>query len=246
VTTTSQRVYIEPTDESFFVIERGGWLSQYFMATQPGHILMQLLIDRCMERLLNQTDIYHLYIPAVTGPGALKVAFMHFMNQSWALYENHKNSNASSHLPILYNKVGQDHFVSPQYNTTVTAVGTRRDSDRIVQRDSVTVSKTREYLRMNMTYYHAYMNDVKDQEPVTCRALIIQRNQNVTTSERFQIENDDESWLDQQIEQEIRIGNHDLTKQYFFFDEEIYHLKNHANKKYKMSWLSGVQTMRKT
>ena len=72
---------IGPDDEAFFVIEAEGFLSQYFMAAAPKHPLIYLTIVQILERLLAVENIKEQYVPFVTGPGALKAAFVDFMGR---------------------------------------------------------------------------------------------------------------------------------------------------------------------
>jgi hypothetical protein len=73
---------INDTDEAFFVVESSGILSQYFMAAAPHHPLMHLLVQKIIQRLYNLIQVDHQYVPRSTGPGALKHAFIAFMDDA--------------------------------------------------------------------------------------------------------------------------------------------------------------------
>ena len=77
---------IEDTDDAWFVVERIGTLSQYFMASSPKHPLMHLAVTVTLRRLLEVQKIGKQYVPFVTGPGALKESWAHFLYN----YEDHK------------------------------------------------------------------------------------------------------------------------------------------------------------
>jgi hypothetical protein len=66
-------------DDAWFVVERIGTLSQYFMASSPKHPLMHLAVTVTLRRLLEVQVIGKQYVPYVTGPGALKEAWSHFL-----------------------------------------------------------------------------------------------------------------------------------------------------------------------
>jgi Glycosyltransferase sugar-binding region containing DXD motif len=70
---------IRDDDEAWFVVERIGIPSQYFMASAPKHPLMHLLVTVTLRRLLEVQNVGEQYVPLVTGPGALKEAWQHFI-----------------------------------------------------------------------------------------------------------------------------------------------------------------------
>jgi mannosyltransferase OCH1-like enzyme len=70
---------IADDDDAWFVVERIGTLSQYFMASSPKHPLMHLAVTVTLRRLLEVQVIGKQYVPYVTGPGALKEAWNHFL-----------------------------------------------------------------------------------------------------------------------------------------------------------------------
>ncbi|KAG7369607.1 glycosyltransferase sugar-binding protein containing DXD motif [Nitzschia inconspicua] len=71
---------ISDHDEAWFVVERVGIPSQYFMASAPKHPLMHLLVTVTLRRLLEVQNVGEQYVPFVTGPGALKEAWKHFIH----------------------------------------------------------------------------------------------------------------------------------------------------------------------
>lgn len=68
-------------DDAWFVIERAGTLSQYFMSSSPKHPLMYLAVITTLRRLLEVERVGFQYVPFVTGPGALKEAYSHFTHK---------------------------------------------------------------------------------------------------------------------------------------------------------------------
>lgn len=146
---------IQKSDQAFFVVEEAGYLSQYFMASAPKHPLMFLLIQSTLHRLYDLNDVDHQYVPFVTGPGALKQAFLHFLHEqgpnSAAQVKNTTQRNAAIVQEGVY--VGID-------NATVTVVGRRgKASDEYVARN-VIYKKRRIYADlMNMTHFSRVHSD---------------------------------------------------------------------------------------
>lgn len=127
---------INGDDDSFFVVERIGVLSQYFMAASPKHPLLYLCVMQVFHRLMNVEAVGTQYVPFVTGPGALKNAFIQFM------------SGGSGG-----GRVQAGHYTGHN-NRTVTVVGTKMNSDRYVQRESIAGhAKRRGYREMGMSHF---------------------------------------------------------------------------------------------
>jgi hypothetical protein len=123
-------------DDAFFVVEQIGVLSQYFMAASPKHPLMYLSVHQVFTRLLETNIIGTQYVPFVTGPGALKNAYIRFMGQ---------NTDGT---------VREGRYVSPGNNRSVTVVGSKRHSNQYVRRGSVKqIHKKRGYTLMGMKHF---------------------------------------------------------------------------------------------
>ena len=138
---------IHPTDQAWFVVEEGGFLSQYFMASAPKHPLFFLLIQSTLHRLLDLNDVDHQYVPYVTGPGALKQAFMHFRH----LQGPNKASKQSKNSTYI-GMVRSGHYVGLG-NSTVTVVGRRSQSNDFVARNVVYKKRHIYQKLMNMTHF---------------------------------------------------------------------------------------------
>lgn len=127
---------ISSNDDGFFVVERIGVLSQYFMATSPRHPLMFMAVQQAFSRLLDTNSIGEQYVPYVTGPGALKNAYIRFMGRTSG------------------GKVTEGTYTSPNTNRSITVVGRRGNSDRYIQRESVMpIHKRQGYKLMGMTHF---------------------------------------------------------------------------------------------
>jgi mannosyltransferase OCH1-like enzyme len=134
---------IKNEDQSFFVVERIGVPSQYFMAAEPHHPLLYLLVQVTLHRLYDLSDVENQYVPFVTGPGALKNAFIAFMNK--------QNSPVNSSKYESFQRVHQGHFTG-LHNRTATLVGKQRNSNEYVAR-GVVPRKANLYMTMNMTHF---------------------------------------------------------------------------------------------
>ena len=136
--------------EAYFVIEQGGWLSQYFMAATPRHPLLWLVIHKIIQRLYSLNDVDNQYVPRSSGPGALKYAFIAFMNdQGPNIYEGAGDCNKNR--SYKYGHVTAGNYTGWD-NWTVTAVGDRSRSNDYVVREIVK-SKKAQYSQMNMTHF---------------------------------------------------------------------------------------------
>jgi hypothetical protein len=141
---------IRDTDETFFVVEQGGWLSQYFMAATPHHPLLYLLVHKTIQRLYSLNDVDGQYVPRTTGPGALKYAFIAFMDdQGPNIYEGHGDCNKRRNYQYGQVTAG---FYTGWDNRTVTVVGDKRNANEHVIRESVK-GKVGSYHAMNMTHF---------------------------------------------------------------------------------------------
>lgn len=137
---------ISDSDEAWFVVERLGVLSQYFMASRPRHPLMWLLVQHTILRLLTLPDVESMYAPSITGPGALKVAFMEYNGvppgSDAARHPDHK---------ISFQRVKKGLYRGWQ-NTTVTVVGDKQNAGQYIRR-GVVGRKGKKYEEMGMTHF---------------------------------------------------------------------------------------------
>jgi len=136
-------------DEAFFVIESGRFLSQYFMATCRRHPIAFLTVHHALSRILNLNDVSTQYVPFVTGPGALKSAFIHFMDDQGP-------NNGVDYRPkfshVTEAGVYRSHSLDGN-NWTVTVAGTARASDRYVARNVIPRKHLMYERSMNMTHF---------------------------------------------------------------------------------------------
>merc|ERR1712232_277624 len=64
--------------DALFEQENQGFPSQYFFASSPHHPIMFLAVYLTMHRVMDVASVKKQYIPFVTGPGAVKSAFIAF------------------------------------------------------------------------------------------------------------------------------------------------------------------------
>jgi Glycosyltransferase sugar-binding region containing DXD motif len=119
-------------DEAFFVVESLGITSQYFMAARPHHPLMFLLVQMTLHRLYDVSDVNTQYVPFVTGPGALKNAFIHYMGQQ------HGDKNGQTPYQT-YQRVGAGtyHGVVDAGQSSVRVVGDKGHSNDYILREAL-------------------------------------------------------------------------------------------------------------
>ena len=137
---------ISPDDDAFFIIERDGLLSQYFMAVSPRHPLMYYAIQRTILALLREFDTGNVNAGYVSGPRALHEAFMHFLWDQGTRMEHEEVKPHPVDTPGLY--MGTD-------NRTILLVGTQQTSNDLVHRESILSrrEKKKQYSDMNMTHF---------------------------------------------------------------------------------------------
>ena len=136
---------ISPDDDAFFIIERDGLLSQYFMAVSPRHPLMYYAIQRTILAMLREYDTGKVFVATVSGPRALHEAFMHFLWDQGRWMEHELDKPHPVDTPGLYR--GTD-------NRTILLVGTENASDYLVYRETIKVRRKRQdYRKMNMTHF---------------------------------------------------------------------------------------------
>lgn len=126
---------IKDDDEAYFVVEKIGVMSQYFMAATPKHPFLHIAITHTFERLLEVSDIGDQYVPFVTGPGAIKTAMMKFLKDD------------------TKEKVGAGTYTGVD-GWTIRVDGNRVNTNKWVQRESVSgIHKKGGYAAMGMKHF---------------------------------------------------------------------------------------------
>lgn len=136
------------TDEAFFVVESVGVLSQWFFASKPRHPLMYLLVQATLMMLMSLPEVDKQNVPRTTGPGALKVAMIHFMDR---LRYNNRTSPYTAYE--RFQRVERGLYVGLD-NATVRVVGHKRHQNDMVRRESVRAGdKHQGYRLMDMKHF---------------------------------------------------------------------------------------------
>jgi mannosyltransferase OCH1-like enzyme len=139
---------IASNDEAFFVIEGARILSQFFFAARPKHPLMFLLIQQILLRSLMLNSVDHAYVPFVTGPGALKTAFVHYMNSQGP---NEPRNSKINHYS-RYRNLSEEGVYHGIGNSSVTVKGDPLHSSFYIRRTGIK-HKNQNYAKMNMTHF---------------------------------------------------------------------------------------------
>jgi len=128
---------ISDDDDAFFLIERQGLLTQWFLAASPRHPIIYLSVLKLFDRLMTIPEtIGKMYAPFVTGPGALKAGFIAFMG-----------GNATGHV-----SEGGQYF--GKKNRSITVYGKSGKASVYVRRESVTgKKKSGGYKEMGMQHF---------------------------------------------------------------------------------------------
>ena len=134
---------LQASDEAYFEVERGGWLSQYFFAAEPKHPLMYLLVMQIWQRIFGLPDIADQYAPYLTGPGALKIAMKHFMQT------HTMQVGKGIHPHEVFEKVRDGHYVGLANKSVTVAPKASAVSRSVLRRKGLL------YEAMNMTHFHS-------------------------------------------------------------------------------------------
>ena len=137
---------IDKDDQTFFVVESLGVMSQYFMASEPKHPLMYLLVQRIMKQVMDVTNLKKHRPAQVTGPGALKNAMIEFMNKV-----NDQGDDKDVYETFQRVKEG---VYTGMGNATVRVLGEKEKPNHWVHRDYLgRKQKNNLYDQMNMTHF---------------------------------------------------------------------------------------------
>jgi mannosyltransferase OCH1-like enzyme len=136
---------ISEDDQAWFVVERVGVLSQYFMAGIPHHPFFFVALTTCLSRLIRLVEnIGDQYVPYITGPGVTKEAMMIYMKNS---------TNFQTVTEGTY--TGLD-------RSTLTVMGKKSRSQLYIKRESIP-QKNYEYKAMHMKHFSYSKNkDLQD------------------------------------------------------------------------------------
>lgn len=157
---------IKDDDDAWFVVERIGVLSQYFMATSPKHPIIFVALTTLMERLLEVENIQKQYVPYVTGPGTMKSAMILFMKDA-----------------TNFEKVKKGKYIGLA-GRSVTVEGTRGKSNRYVKRESVSgIHKKGGYAAMGMTHFSTKVHDAPTS---SCHEHLFQQTKKLLDTQRLQ------------------------------------------------------------
>jgi hypothetical protein len=106
------------------------------------------LVQITINRILTMNDVKHYDVATYTGPGALKTAFIYFMND-----QGPNNPRGRINHTPQYDRVVAGVYTGFN-NRTVTIVGTKEDSNYYVIRGGRGMwNKAELYKQMNMTHF---------------------------------------------------------------------------------------------
>lgn len=141
---------ISNEDDSFFVIESLGIVSQYFIASSPHHPLMMLSLEDGINNLRGIVNVMRNNPSRTTGPAALKRGFINFMNGTSTGY-----IDAGKYFGMN--------------NRSVTAIGNKANPKEYVDRGGLdAASKKRYYAAMGMQHFHD-LHKLSSQGRISCR-----------------------------------------------------------------------------
>jgi mannosyltransferase OCH1-like enzyme len=126
---------ISEEDQAWFVVERVGVLSQYFMAGIPRHPFFFVALTTCLSRLISMVEeIGTQYVPYITGPGVTKVAMMIYMKDA-----------------VNFQTVTEGTYTGLE-GSTLTVKGRKTRSQQYIKRESIP-KKNLEFKAMDMKHF---------------------------------------------------------------------------------------------
>ena len=144
-------------DDSFFVIESLGIMSQFFIASSPRHPLMRLSLESGLQSLRGTVNVMRNNPARTTGPAALKKGFISFMN-----------GNSTGYI-VAGKYTGMN-------NKTVTAIGEKSNPKEYIDRGGLDPSSKRQYYSaMGMQHFHD-TNTLSSTGRISCMEHLILTN----------------------------------------------------------------------
>jgi hypothetical protein len=155
---------LPPNVDAYFVLEKDGLLSQYFMAVAPKHPLLFYTIHHTLSNILKSKDPFKDFAPTLTGPRALHQGFQTFCGNTYNIPDS-LGKWLGLTLPLHKGGV----FVSGNYSVVVD--GTLERPNDIIMRDAIPrEEKKKLFSKMNMTYF---MQDARTAESgESCMQLV--------------------------------------------------------------------------
>lgn len=127
---------ISDEDDSFFVIESLGIMSQFFIASSARHPVMKLSLESGLNSLRGTVNVMRNNPARTTGPAALKKGFIQFMNGTSTGY-----IDAGTYTGLS--------------NRSVTAIGEKSNPKQYIDRGGLgSDSKRAYYDAMGMQHFH--------------------------------------------------------------------------------------------
>ena len=151
---------IKSEDDSFFVIEQLGIMSQYFLASSVGHPLMRQMLETGLYNLKQTGNVMVNNAATTTGPKAVKVGFIKFMAEVGV--------ETDGYIPAgIY--VGQN-------NRSVTVIGEAGRSKDYVHRGGLGSKNKGEYYNAVGIKHFLSMRQGQGPNPISCKEHLKRTN----------------------------------------------------------------------
>lgn len=162
---------ITPKTDSFYFVEGGGFMSQFFMVSSKHHPMLLYMIKSAINKLYNNpwNNVMKNWPAQLTGPNAVKVGYINFIRNAGG------NTTGYDPAGIYYGSTGEDllgdlswfgkgseeldiatlgEYSSPAEfeNRSVTIVGTKQSSKFYIDRYGLP-DKGGSFGSMNMSHY---------------------------------------------------------------------------------------------
>lgn len=151
---------IKSEDDSFFVIEQLGIMSQYFLASSVGHPLMRQMLETGIYNLKQTNNVMVNNAATTTGPKAVKVGFIKFMAEVGV--------ETTGYIPAgIY--VGSN-------NRSVTVIGQANRSKDYVHRGGLGHKHKVEYYNAVQIRHFLSMRKGQGPNPISCKEHLKRTN----------------------------------------------------------------------
>jgi hypothetical protein len=166
---------ISPDDDSFFVVESLGIMSQYFLASSPKHPLMKHALNFGIPALQDTVNVMVNNPATKTGPGAIKNGFINFQKAA--------GISTNGYTPAgIYE--GAENIEPSSERRYCTVVGNKNLGKEYIDRNGLGQSEKQElFAAANMSRYNDLFKKFPRAGRISCQEHI--RRQQIASNGTF-------------------------------------------------------------
>jgi hypothetical protein len=153
---------ISPDDDSFFVVEQLGIMSQFFLASSPKHPLMIHALNYGIQKLQKSINVMVNNPATKTGPGAIKHGFIRFQGAV--------GIDTGGYIPAGIYEGAEEPSSERRY---CTVLGTKSKAKEYIDRYGLSNKKKHEYFQAaNMSSYLHLVKKFPKAGRISCKKHI--------------------------------------------------------------------------